>query len=57
MRKPNRYGIQGENIYDLEKTTLKVIRTLAEKFQEKEPVHSASVKKAIEFIEEITTGI
>ena len=43
---------QGENIYDLEKTTLKVIRTLAEKFQEKEPVHSASVKKAIEFIEE-----
>lgn len=43
---------QGENIYDLEKTTLKVIRTLTEKFQEKEPIHSASVKKAIEFIEE-----
>lgn len=42
---------QGTNIYDLEKTTLKVIRTLAGKFQEKEPVHSASVKRAIEFIE------
>lgn len=42
---------RGENIYDLEKTTLKVIRTLAEKFQEKELIYSASVKKAIEFIE------
>lgn len=42
---------QGENIYDLEKTTLKVARTLTEKFQKKEPVHSANVKKAVEFIE------